>query len=118
MTEPTIEGRGGNRQYKPQPELEAFASDTQMLSDAVRGSIALLEALVTGQGPDHFPWREQVGAANWTANRDSQNTSFMAQRINLIQEREAFADRLRVSRDPCPVCGVRTDIGCKHRRVA
>lgn len=30
---------------------------------------------------------------------------------------DAIAAR-RVDRDPCPYCGVRADIGCKHRGAA
>ena len=106
------------RQYKPQPELEAFSSDTQMAEDAFNGSTALLAALATGHGPDRFIWPQRPGAANWTANRESQTTGMMVHRVSLIQEREAHADSLRVYREPCPVCATRADIGCKHRRLA
>lgn len=32
--------------------------------------------------------------------------------------KRARVDGLRVARDPCPMCGVRGDIGCKHGRLA
>lgn len=34
--------------------------------------------------------------------------------IAATAERDAFANSRRVSRDPCPKCAVRADIGCKH----
>lgn len=110
--------RGTMRQYRQHVAIQDFASDGEMLSDAINGSKALLEALATGHGPDRFPWRERKGAANWTPDRQSMTSSYMVHRVNLIQEREAHAEGLRVSRDPCGVCGTRTDIGCEHRRCA
>lgn len=109
--------RGAYNHVAPADALPeaAFAADAQMLSDAINGSKDLLEALKTGQGPDRFPWREPQGAAK--GRPDSQNTEYMAHRVTLIQAREAMTDRLRVSRDPCPVCAIRADIGCQHRRV-
>lgn len=35
--------------------------------------------------------------------------------MNMVQDRVGPIDSLRrVDRDPCPSCGVRKDIGCKH----
>lgn len=34
------------------------------------------------------------------------------------RDRRAFVETLRVSREPCAKCGIRADIGCKHRRAA
>lgn len=110
--------RGSNRQYKPSLAVEAFDSDAEMLSDAINGSNALLAALESRRGPDRFPWRDRGGALNARPNPESMNTAFMVHRVSLIEMREAHADALRVARDPCPFCGIRTDIGCKHRRVA
>lgn len=40
-------------------------------------------------------------------------------RINVVKRGAADHDTLtHVSRDPCPKCGVRGDIGCKHKRAA
>lgn len=108
--------RNATRQYKPHEAVEAFASDAQMISDAIHGSKALLEAIVTGQGPDCFAWRDH--SPNWKPDKYSMTSGFMVHRVNLIQEREARAESLRVNREPCGVCGTRTDIGCKHQRVA
>jgi hypothetical protein len=30
--------------------------------------------------------------------------------------RDDEIDQLRVERDPCSYCGVRADVGCRHRR--
>lgn len=110
--------RGSNRQYKPAAALEAFADDTRMLSDAINGSNALLDALASKRGLDRFPWREHSGPLNAKPNPQSGNAVTMVHRVSLIEVREAHADSLRVERDPCGFCGVRADIGCKHRRVA
>lgn len=110
--------RGSNRQYKPTPALEAFSDDTKMLCDAINGSNALLAALASKRGSDRFPWREHSGPLNAKPNPESFNATTMVHRVSLIEMREAHADSLRVARDPCPFCGIRTDIGCKHRRVA
>lgn len=118
MTERTIDGRGGNRQYRPHEALEAFAADTDMLADAINGSTALLAALAAKRGPDRFLWRERPGAPNWQANQKSMTSNFMVHRVSLIEAREAHAESLRVARDPCFRCGTRGDVGCQHRRCA
>lgn len=39
--------------------------------------------------------------------------------MNMVQDRVGPVDSLhRVHRDPCVKCGVRADIGCKHRGAA
>lgn len=35
--------------------------------------------------------------------------------IARIREEQALIDALRVERDPCTYCGVRADVGCRHR---
>lgn len=48
------------------------------------------------------------------------STSAARQRKAALAQR-AEQERVRtltVKRDPCPLCGVRMDIGCKHRRAA
>jgi hypothetical protein len=42
----------------------------------------------------------------------------MEAHVAVTTARRQFVDSLRVSRDPCPRCGVRGDVGCKHRQVA
>lgn len=38
---------------------------------------------------------------------------------NVVKRKGIDRDTLtHISRDPCPKCGVRGDIGCKHRRAA
>lgn len=34
------------------------------------------------------------------------------------RESDEFIDRLRVNREPCTFCGVRADVGCRHRGAA
>lgn len=39
--------------------------------------------------------------------------------MNVVKAGKVNHDTLTiVDRDPCPKCGVRGDIGCKHRRAA
>jgi hypothetical protein len=39
-----------------------------------------------------------------------------ARALEIIAEQNALIETLRVSRDPCPRCGVRQDFGCAHTR--
>lgn len=92
------------------PADSAFLEDRLMNSAIVDGSKALAAALQTGAGPDKLVWREFSGAAKATSHR-------YPEAVTRAEERDARAERLRVSRDPCPRCGTRGDVGCKHQRV-
>lgn len=35
-----------------------------------------------------------------------------------LAERDRMAETQRTFRDPCPMCAVRADVGCSHRRAA
>jgi len=95
--------------------LEAFEADKLMHANLINGSRALLDALVSGQGPRRFLWSNAGSKGTW---KPTSAAAKMERSVNLIRKREEFTDTLRVSRDPCPVCATRGDIGCKHKRVA
>lgn len=71
----------------------------------------LLRAIVSGRGPDTFPWgnKTPLGAGK---HRYPEAEARKAQR-----DREAEANR--IDRTPCPSCNVRADIHAKNgcRRV-
>lgn len=42
----------------------------------------------------------------------------IAPHFNVVARYEVAPDALtNVRRDPCPMCGVRGDVGCKHKRA-
>lgn len=95
--------------------MEAFEADRLMYQGFIEGSRQLLKAIKTGHGPKGFIWGKGDGGANWKRTPAAERFYY---RVDAIREAEARADKLRVSRDPCPVCATRMDIGCEHRRVA
>lgn len=92
--------------------------------DFERGTRMLLSAIARYRdgtlGPKDTPtnirWRG-YGSAFVTipGSRSHQRTM---QAIARATEKRETAERNRVSRDPCPVCNTRRDIGCKHMRAA
>ncbi len=92
------------------PADEAFYEDRIAKAAIVNGSNALSAALHSGFGPNKLVWREFSGAARAATHR-------YPEAVTRAEERDAQADKLRVSRDPCPKCGTRGDVGCKHIRV-
>lgn len=82
------------------------------------GSANLAKAIyVSRTGSDPKPSRELVWyrmgltKTTWqTGNMAREN-----ERAAVHSDRKAFAETLRVDRDPCAKCGVRGDFGCKHR---
>ena len=98
-----------------------------------RGSDMLANALRLARGEYHHRLLKKALPGDdliWS----SQNETYPVQRTHghyselaaremerncaIIAERKAHIESLRVSRDPCPMCGVRGDVGCKHRRIA
>lgn len=75
------------------------------------GSEKLLKAIRAGKGPKPLIW----GGTTQTFENDSTRAAAAVERIH---EREREVDALRVQRDACGFCGVRADVGCRHRRVA
>ena len=52
------------------------------------------------------------------ASPGSQNSLLAPHRVLALLEEKERIRSLTVKRDPCPRCGTRMDIGCKHSRVA
>lgn len=99
-TDPWKPGEGRDIEHE-----EAMQRGCQMLLDAITKGIP---------APSSLTWR----APQQAFKRDDTLIETASARVDLIREREHFTDSLRVSRDACPYCGIRGDIGCKHRRVA
>lgn len=109
-----MRGAYGPKSSTAYVELDAFEEDRISRAAMVEGSRRMLKALQSGKGPHAFLWRMPSTGGTWQPTDATFNRRY---RVDLIREREARADRLRVSRDPCPVCATRADIGCEHRRV-
>jgi hypothetical protein len=91
----------------------------------LRDAIALARANDPGRmsasdvAPAALRWFEVVAGPAWQRGPVTAGSrAEMERHVARIQERDRKADSLRVSRDPCPLCAVRGDIGCKHRRAA
>jgi hypothetical protein len=68
--------------------------------------------LVWRAGTPQNQWAKTGGEyADW---RDERSHRVLA----ALAEKDRIAEQRRVSRDPCPLCAVRADIGCRHRRAA
>ena len=67
-----------------------------------------------------FAWIEKPGSppVPESSGYAEQRRARFARVLDRMEEKDRIANARRVSRDPCPRCGVRGDIGCKHRRVA
>lgn len=110
-----MRGAYGHNHRTVHKPMEAFEADKLMHDNLINGSRALLDALRSGEGPRRFLWSSAGSKGTW---KPTGAAAKMERSVNLIRQREAFADSLRVSRDPCPVCATRADIGCKHKRIA
>ena len=91
------------------PHEKAMALGSQMLLK----SIYLAR---NGQRPPEgaFSWAARVNSKTWATGMLTREIERAA--IQMAQKERAR--ELVVSREPCFKCGVRADIGCKHRRVA
>jgi hypothetical protein len=111
-------------------------SDTISLTDAMYrermtlASIWLRDAILLARkndprrprpdeiAPENLRWGKTWLPDNWRPVEGSETSLELARRVAKHIERDVLADTLRVSRDPCPLCAVRADIGCKHNRRA
>lgn len=61
-------------------------------------------------------WSEPGGGKHWTQSEEMRPylVEQFARAAKMLAERDAAISRA-VSRDPCPKCGVRGDIGCRHK---
>jgi hypothetical protein len=86
-----------------------------------RGSAALLEALKKGRTVhDRLIGNGAVRGGDRSGQTSKRQTE-LAEEAERVGRRMASKDRALdsvVTRDPCPRCGTRMDIGCKHRRAA
>lgn len=77
----------------------------------------MLLAVIRGraEAPGNLVWRDAWLPLNWRPDPYSATAAHNARRVALLAARDLQADALRTYRDPCPNCGVRADIGCKHQ---
>lgn len=54
-------------------------------------------------------WSSRSGTPTTWAGDSCEQLQTAPRRLTLIEEKERLADRLRVSREPCKMCGVRAD---------
>ena len=98
--------------------LNIELSDAQHRT-AMEASSKLMIRVLRGQvkSPANLMWRE-VKSPRWRVD-DSHNSLYQARIAAWHEERNERADRLRIEpREPCPKCGIRADIGCKHTITA
>jgi len=108
-------------------------SDQEHATDMARGSAFLLNAMKLERGEFYhrpvgkafartdFLWSKTGNPQNqWTGDgRYKAWKEAQQERVRIAtEEKNRLAEANRVSRDPCPMCGVRGDIGCKHKRAA
>lgn len=91
------------------------ANDAAYARHMERGSATLLAAMQGRKtSPRDLHWHEKVNQGAWS--QGSMEREYTRAAI-LMAEKEAALSRV-VYRDPCPLCGVRGDLGCNHRRAA
>jgi len=106
-------------------------ADQEYVTAMERGSLHLLNAIKLSRGDfthrlvakaftrSDFLWRnapvpenQWSGDGNYTRERLRRH-----ERVALaMAEKDRIAEARRVNRDPCPKCGVRSDIGCRHSK--
>lgn len=97
-------------------------SDATLSADAAErlymqmASDTFVDALTTGVGPQAFAWRDRIIGVQPSEEPREYRTIAYRRVMQSIANKEAALARA-VSRDPCPVCGTRMDVGCKHRRI-
>lgn len=99
------------------PDGDLLATDKAYLNAMERANDLFLSAL-RGEAKKGQPtnW-SGVTTSTWTPQASPRRAWAEYRADEHIAER-ARVDALRVSRDPCPLCAVRADVGCRHRRVA
>jgi hypothetical protein len=100
------------------PDGDVLLSDQLYARAMERANSAFLDALRGIQVSDRESRWAGMNTTTWTQQPGTPRQSWAAYRAGEhIAERERI-EGLRVNRDPCPLCAVRADIGCKHRRIA
>ena len=110
-----------------------YAADPVMMNDAlheadmVDASRALLAHIRHARGEpvdqSDLRWRPNRRANRFPpppfyCNPDGHNARSAAATVAKIHHERDFVETLRVSRDACPRCGIRGDVGCKHSERA
>jgi hypothetical protein len=86
----------------------------------LRGSKLLLSVLRGHTvAPTKLVWTHGFKPDNWQRDEHS-FTSERHERLcsDSLEKRHHAAGRRIAPRDPCSYCGIRADVGCRHRRVA
>lgn len=93
-------------------------------SDWLRRGIDYARSGSTGRVPSKsLPPRDlmwgsqQTGGPNWQPGTESTSRKDANARVAAkLAEKDRTAELHRISRDACPLCAVRADIGCKHTK--
>lgn len=100
------------------PDGDLLESDRIFLTEMEKSNAAFLLALKGRQGERVRFRPRMLNGSSWVARPDSPALAEANRRAMEHRAERARIDDLRVSRDPCVLCGTRGDIGCQHRRVA
>lgn len=89
-----------------------MTADARHAADMATASATML-AVLHGEmpAPRGLRWQRKSGGYNQGMTRAEENW-------RALMDAESAVLARRTDRDACPMCAVRADIGCKHRRVA
>lgn len=97
---------------------EIERADKALADSMDRRNRVFVQALRSHVGPNTFAWIERVTGHCWEAGPLVGQRAIGLQRAMQSAASKANALARSVTRDPCPVCGIRQDIGCAHRRIS
>ncbi len=105
---------------------QLLLADAQHAANMEIGSMALLERIKFARGETydarkmHLRGKDLVWPYDgrvWIEPHSERNAIQANRAATKMEARESALGRA-IDRDPCPRCGIRADVGCKHRRVA
>lgn len=95
--------------------VQADARHERRMERCSRAMLAALRG--RSAAPRELIWPEIARPSQWAPTGATSRDTRIAKAVASLARKEAMAARPRMDRDACPLCGVRADIGCRHRRV-
>lgn len=101
------------RDIAHQQEMEKGSSWLLRRMKIARGQVIVAGHIGKSSiGPNDLVWHNDT---NVNKNPDSETSKMQIVRCEAFRREVDRVEALRVSRDPCPKCGTRGDLPCKHR---
>jgi hypothetical protein len=106
-------GRQARKDVRPAQSVAKTYEETMTeASEALLEAVQLAQRGWTPKVREKLIWHDL--RTTW-GDPESENAQYTARRLEAIQAREDRTESRRIApRDPCGMCGVRRDIGCKH----